>query len=137
MISHSAFARVLAALIAGLMGILGGVALTACGGDSFQGEIPPCRCEAGGCTAAACPIQIRLDQSCNDQFDLAEVMVDGHVEAQAVTPAAALTTCSKIEPGETAAIVVRGGDWVWPLTEHCTTPGQTRALVLQCLEVPN
>ena len=131
MMTHSAMAAVLAGLVMGL----GLGTMSACGGDSFQGEIPPCRCTTTGCAAGACPIQIRLDETCSGEFDFAEAMIDGHVETEAITPTQAVVACSKIDPGATAAIVVRGGDWVWPLTERCSTPGETRSLVLQCVEV--
>lgn len=106
-----------------------------CESDGFQGELAPCRCEVETCSTASCPIELAFDPTCEGEVALAEVMVDGHIEAQALRPGGRVVTCSRIEPNRTATLYVRGGPWIWgPLVERCTTPGETRSLILQCVE---
>jgi len=107
----------------------------ACEDDPTQGALPPCPCDNGGCSTSSCPIEILLDQTCVADVPLAEVLIDQHVEVGTITPQATFRACSRIEPGARADITVRGGPWVWgPLHETCSTPGETRSLVLQCIE---
>ncbi|MCC6624052.1 MAG: hypothetical protein IT385_22535 [Deltaproteobacteria bacterium] len=109
--------------------------VAACESEPFQGELAPCPCDDGGCSAEACPIEILLDQTCVGEVSIAEALIGEHVERERITPAQTLTACSRIEPGAEVAITVRGGPWIWgPLEERCTTPGETRSLVLQCVE---
>jgi len=120
-----------------LAAVLSVVALgvSACDSGSFQGELPPCRCEVETCSAASCPIEISFDPTCQGEIALAEVMVDDHVEVNTLSPGGRLVTCSRIEPDTSSTIFVRGGPWIWgPLVERCSTPRETRALVLQCVE---
>lgn len=106
-----------------------------CDSGSFQGELPPCRCEVETCSTNSCPIEVSFDSTCVGEIRLAEVMVDGHVEEEGVTADSRLTTCSRIEPGQSATIWVRGGPWIWgPLVESCTNPREPKTLILQCVE---
>ncbi len=106
-----------------------------CESEPFQGELAPCPCDDGGCSAQSCPIEILLDSTCVGEVDVAEALVGDHVEREKIKPASTITACSRIEPGDEVAIIVRGGPWVWgPLGESCDTPGETRSLVLQCVE---
>ncbi len=126
------YARVFSAAV---LSALAAIPVSGCDSGSSQGELPPCRCEVESCSSATCPIEVSFDSTCVGELTLAEVMVDGHVEAEAVRPSERLTTCSRIDPGQTATIYVRGGPWIWgPLQETCSTPSETRALVLQCVE---
>lgn len=112
-----------------------GVALTGCDSGSFQGEIAPCPCDDGGCSAASCPITVALDETCEGEMAFAEVLVGDHVEGERLAPLAQIQTCSRIEPGEQAVLWVRGGPWIWgPLVERCEAAGETQAIVLQCVE---
>ncbi|MFO0747405.1 MAG: hypothetical protein U1F43_17310 [Myxococcota bacterium] len=109
-----------------------------CESDPFQGEIPACVCDNGGCSAQSCGISILLDQTCVGELTSAEALIGKHVEADLLKPTAAFTPCTRIEPGASVAIIVRGGPWVWgPLNETCETPGDVRSLVLQCVEAGN
>ncbi len=111
------------------------VLLTACSGEPFQAELAPCRCEAGGCAADECFIDVAFDDSCAGQLDDAEVWVDGHVETELVSPGTASRLCSRIPVGGSAEIAVRGGLWIWgPLTERCDAAATTRSVVLRCVD---
>ncbi|MCB9733418.1 MAG: hypothetical protein H6745_12500 [Deltaproteobacteria bacterium] len=106
-----------------------------CAGDAFQGDIPACRCDVELCTSASCGYELRLDPGCNGQIAKAEVLIDGHLESDILSPGISVIPCTRTEPGVESQIIVRGGDWVWgPLVERCTDPGETRLLVLQCIE---
>lgn len=110
-------------------------ALAACDPGTFQGELPPCVCDNGGCTASACPMTITLDSTCEGEMSFAEVLVDDHVETAPLKPLEPLLTCSRVEPGDQAVLWVRGGPWVWgPLTERCDVAGENQQIVLQCVE---
>ena len=115
--------------------VLAAPALPACDPGSTQGEIAPCACDDGGCTAASCPLTITLDSTCEGEMPFAEVLVDDHVEASPLKPLEPLRICSRVEPGAQATLWVRGGPWVWgPLVERCEVPGENRQIVLQCVE---
>lgn len=110
-------------------------AIAGCESDPIQGELPACVCANGGCSAQSCPIQILLDQTCVGEIKSAEALIGEHVEVELLKPSTPYTPCTRIEPGEQVDIIVRGGPWVWgPLNEACDTPGETRSLVLQCVE---
>jgi len=107
----------------------------ACESDPVQGDLAPCPCDDGGCSAQSCPIEILLDQTCVGEVTVAEALIGQHVERETLRPSQTMSACSRIEPGEEVAITVRGGPWIWgPLDERCATPGETRSLVLQCVE---
>ena len=109
--------------------------LGACDSGHFQGAIAPCRCETEGCSEASCPITLLLDNTCQGEMPFAEVLVGEHVEDVRVPPLEQRQLCSRIEPGQEAELWVRGGPWVWgPLRERCEIAGETRAIVLQCVE---
>ncbi len=109
--------------------------LAGCDADPFQGALEPCRCEVERCTSASCGYEVRLDAACSAQVSSAEILIDGHLEAERLAPGGAVVPCTRTEPGVVSQIIVRGGDWVWgPLTERCLEPGETRLLVLQCVE---
>jgi len=92
--------------------------LVGCDSDPFQGELTPCRCDVEQCTSASCGYELRLDAGCNP-----------------LAPGGVVFPCTRTEPGVASEIIIRGGEWVWgPLTERCMTPGETRLLVLQCIE---
>jgi len=111
------------------------VAVLACEASPFQGEIPPCRCEVETCTSASCGYDLRLDQTCVGQLSTAEILIDGHLEREALVPGRAVVPCTRTEPGVESEITIRGGDWVWgPLRERCMEPGEVRLLILQCIE---
>ncbi|TNF31096.1 MAG: hypothetical protein EP329_12860 [Deltaproteobacteria bacterium] len=115
--------------------VIGILALAGCESDPYQGELVPCRCEVEACTSASCGYDLRLDAACAGQIDHAEVLIDGHLEESALTPGQDMFPCTRTEPGVASQIIVRGGDWVWgPLVERCMNPGETRLLVLQCVE---
>jgi len=108
---------------------------TACDSGSFQGELPGCVCETVGCSPSACSIELTLDETCTGELSEAEVLVGDHVEADLLRPKARVTTCSKVEPGKSADVWVRGGPWIWgPLTETCDEPRKVLSVVLQCIE---
>ncbi len=111
------------------------VVVPACESDPFQGELEPCRCETTDCSPQSCPIEVRLDELCAADMELAEILVDDHLEVGRARPGVPLRTCSRVPFGETQQVTIRGGPWVWgPLTERCDEPGAVRSLVLQCLE---
>lgn len=108
---------------------------TACDSGSFQGELPACVCETEGCSQAACPIELSLDETCVGELVEAEVLVGDHVEADLLRPSARITTCTKVEPGASKDVWVRGGPWIWgPLTQTCDEPRKVLSVVLQCIE---
>ena len=118
--------------LASLLAVAG---LAACDSGSFQGEIAPCVCDNNGCTTAACPVTITLDSTCEGEMDFGEVLVGEHVEAAPLEPLVPLQLCSRVEPGATATLWVRGGPWVWgPLQEGCEVAGEMQQIVLQCVE---
>lgn len=109
--------------------------VAACSGEPFQAELLPCRCEAEACAADECFIDVAFDESCDGQLEDAEVWVDGHVEAELVSPGAATRLCSRIPLGASAEVAVRGGPWIWgPLTERCEAAASTRSVVLRCVD---
>ena len=110
--------------------------LAGCAAEPLDVKTPACRCAAEpGCAEADCPIEVVLGEGCEGQVSLAEVVIDGHLEAQAVRPGEVLTACSRIPFGGVARVAARGGDWLWgPLDEACTVPGETRRLVFDCSE---
>lgn len=121
--------RIPAACLLMLLGLSG------CDAGSMQGEIPQCRCDIEQCSSASCGYDLRLDDACKGQLDFAEVLIDGHLEAEVLEPGGSLVPCTRAEPGVAAQLIIRGGDWVWgPLNERCTEPGENRLLVLQCVE---
>lgn len=127
--------RLPALLLALLTAPLAALPAPGCAGDGFQGAIPACRCDVELCTSASCGYELRLDPGCNGQIDEAEILIDGHLEADILGPGISVVPCTRTEPGVESQIIVRGGDWVWgPLAERCTDPGETRLLVLQCIE---
>lgn len=112
--------------------------LSGCESDPLQGELPACVCDNGGCSQTSCPIEILLDQTCVGEVTTAEALIGVHVETTLIAPTAPFTACTRIEPGQSVDVTVRGGPWVWgPLNERCDTPGETRSLVLQCVEAAN
>lgn len=122
-----------AAKIAALLAVP--ISAAACESEAFQGELAPCRCEVEQCTSASCGYEVRLESGCASQMKAAEILIDGHLEEKALLPGGTVFPCSRTEPGVTSQISVRGGDWIWgPLSEQCMTPGETRLLVLQCVE---
>jgi hypothetical protein len=111
------------------------IASGACDPGSFQGEIAPCVCESEGCSQAACPLTITLDETCVGEMSFAEVLVGDHIEEARLIPLEPLRLCSRVEPGDQVLMWVRGGPWVWgPLVERCDTPAAMQAIVLQCVE---
>lgn len=115
--------------------VIGLLAVTGCDSDGFQGELVPCRCDVEQCTSASCGYDLRLEAACAGQIDHAEVLIDGHLEVGKLEPGKDLFPCTRTEPGVSSQIIVRGGDWVWgPLNERCLEPGETKLLVLQCVE---
>lgn len=109
--------------------------LAGCESDPFQGDLVPCRCDVERCSSASCGYDLRLESACAGQIDQAEILIDGHLEVNILTPGKDVFPCTRTEPGVVSQIIVRGGDWVWgPLNERCLTPGETQLLVLQCVE---
>ncbi len=112
-----------------------GLGLLGCDADPVQGDLVPCRCDVEQCSSAACGYELRLDAACASQVRRAEILIDGHLETDQLVPGGAAFPCTKTEPGVESQIIIRGGDWVWgPLLERCLEPGDTRLLVLQCVE---
>jgi hypothetical protein len=108
-----------------------------CDSGVFQGEVAPCPCDEGGCSDAACPIEVTIDPGCAGQFDHAEVLVGAHIEASSVRPSERAVMCAQIEPGASAIVHVRGGEWSWgPLEQRCEVPRETQRVLLQCVEMP-
>ena len=117
--------------------VIAALGFVACETSPFQGDLAPCRCDVEVCTSASCGYDLRLDPSCAGQLKSAEVLIDGYLETNTLSPGSDLFPCTRTEPGVESQIVVRGGPWVWgPLLERCLTPGQTQLLVLQCVEAP-
>ena len=93
-----------------------------------------CPCEFNGCTPAACNIRLALHEECAKYMDAAEIDVDGHIEAELLTPGSELLTCSRVEPGEARSVHARGEGWSWgPEEVFCASPGgHLHTLTFRC-----
>lgn len=96
----------------------------------------PCRCEIAVCSAQSCGVRVQLDAACADQIDVAEVLIDDHLEEELLGPGGELLACTRIEPGHAARVWVRGGAWAWgPVVVHCAPPGgELDTLTFHCDE---
>ncbi len=87
-------------------------------------EPAACRCEIETCSPQSCGFRVQLDAACAEHVDVAEVLIDHHLEAETLSPGGELLACTRIEPGQAARVWVRGGTWAWgPVVVHCEPPG--------------
>ncbi len=119
-------------LVAPLALLLGALSV-ACETAPFVADEVPCRCDVETCGPTTCGYELTLHANCRDDVALVEVVIDGHLEAQALRPGQPVTPCTRVEPGETGQLLARGGKWIWgPILSPCDEPGAVHSLVLEC-----
>lgn len=108
-----------------------------CGGDAYDPQLEPCRCELEVCSAVWCGYELRLHPSCNESVELAEILIDDHLETEILVPGETVFPCTRTPPGETSRITVRGGGWIWgPLERDCGVAGnKVHTLIFECTEL--
>ena len=108
-----------------------------CETDSFHADTKPCVCEEAVCPANTCSFELELHPGCAGEVDLAEVVIDGHLEAVTLTPGVRAVACTRTAPGGESVVLVRGGDWLWgPLKQKCPAQGfKVHTLIFECSAV--
>ena len=124
------------------------LALGACADPSGIEPFDACPCaQEDACGADYCSYSFRLSDTCEGSVDLAEVWIDGHLEASLLRPGqeTPMVPCTRTAPGESAEIFVRGGAWLWgsetpgagpqdPMVIACETAGAIHERSFECQE---
>ena len=105
----------------------------------------PCVCGDDGslCDDTWCSYRLSLDANCLGEFEKAEVLIDGYLEPELLTFAAAeeggamvpvsVTPCTRTAPGLKTRIDVFAGNWAWSRANNvCDVEGEIKEIFFGC-----
>ena len=107
-------------------------------------EPAPCVCGDDGslCGDTWCAYELSLQENCVGQVSEAEILIDGHLEAETLKFTAVdgafepnvVVPCTRTEPGEQSTIHVFSGKWSWsPAGNLCEFEGETKVINFDCV----
>ena len=121
------------------------LALTACDDTVLPiSETEACVCgeDGAGCGDDWCSYELALEPSCLGEVQSAEVLIDGHLEAEmlefesvdgSLVPKL-VVPCTRTAPGDETRIDVFAGKWAWSRTGNsCEVPGQVKSILFGCV----
>jgi hypothetical protein len=104
----------------------------------------PCVCGDDGslCGDDWCAYELKLEENCLGQVSQAEILIDGHLEAETLSFTAVdgefvpnvVVPCTRTEPGKETRIDVFAGKWAWSRTgNECDLAGETKVILFGCV----
>ena len=107
-------------------------------------ETEACVCgdDGAGCGDDWCSYDLALELNCLGEVERAEVLIDGHLEAQMLEFETVEETlvpvivfpCTRTAPGDETRIDVFAGKWAWSRTGNtCEVPGQVKEIRFGCV----
>lgn len=100
-----------------------------------------CGDDGAGCGDDWCSYELALEPNCAGEVVQAEVMIDGHLEAELLVfetvdgeaSPVLMVPCTRTEPGTESRIDVFAGKWAWSRSGNgCDIPGQTTPILFGC-----